>query len=80
MERTYTLISVWSKPDPQLLKQSFQAVYACSYHGQDDLQVIKAKTISTVVAMMPMQPSDGDSSTLFFSLKSQDSIHWLLWM
>jgi hypothetical protein len=57
---------VWSEPDPRLLKESSQAVYACTYRGQDDLLVIEAKTISAVVAMIPMQPSNGDCSPLFF--------------
>jgi hypothetical protein len=57
---------VWSEPDPRLLEESSQAVYACTYRGQDDLLVIEAKTISAVVAMIPMQPSNGDRSPLFF--------------
>ncbi|KAH8989748.1 hypothetical protein EDB92DRAFT_1799512 [Lactarius akahatsu] len=62
----YALISVWSEPDPQLLRESSQAVYVCVYHGQDNLRVIEAKSITAVVAMVPMQPANGDRSDLFF--------------
>ncbi|KAI9467136.1 hypothetical protein BJY52DRAFT_1111656 [Lactarius psammicola] len=65
-ECAYALISVWSEPDPQLLNESSQAVYACVYHGQDNLRVIEAKSITAVVAMVPMRPADGDHSDLFF--------------
>lgn len=65
-ECAYALISVWSEPDPQLLRESSQAVYACAYHGQDNLRVIEAKSITAVVAMVPMRPADGDRSDLFF--------------
>lgn len=67
-ERAYALISVWSEPDPRLLGESSQAVYACAYRGQDNLRVIEAKSISAVVAMVPMRPADGDRSTRFFLL------------
>ena len=66
IEHTYALVSVWSEPDPQLLEESSQAVYACAYHGQDNLLVIDAKTIFAVVAMVPMRPANGDHSALFF--------------
>lgn len=69
MECTYALVSIWSKPDPWLLEESFQAIYACAYLGQDNLHVIKAKAISAVVAMVPMWPSDGDNSTHFFIIE-----------
>ena len=59
---------MWSEPDPQLLKESSQAVYASIYRGQDTLQVIEAKSIVAVVAMVPMRPADGDRSQLFFLL------------
>ena len=59
-ERTYTIVSMWSEPDPQLLKESSQAVYASIYHGQETLQVIEAKSMVAVVAMVPMRPADGD--------------------
>ena len=65
-ECTYALVSMWSEPDAGLLKQSSQAVYKCSYRGQDDLHVIKVTTISAVVAMVPMRPSEGDRCAHFF--------------
>ena len=57
---------MWSDPDPWLLEESSQAVYACTYRGQDNLEVIEVKTIFAVVAMVPMKPALGDHSLLFF--------------
>ena len=68
-ECTYALVSMWSEPDQELLERSSQAVYTCTYHGQDDLQVIKVKAISAIVAMVPMRPSEGDCCTHFFLIE-----------
>ena len=68
-KHAYALISMWSLPDLDLLKESSQALYVCSYLGQETLKVIEAKTITSVVAMVPMTPRQGNRSPLFFLLK-----------
>ena len=65
----YALVSMCSEPDTQLLERSSQVVYKCTYHGQDDLQVIKVTSIFAVVAMVPMRPSEGDHCTHFFLIE-----------
>lgn len=47
------LISVFSPPDLQLLRESFQTVYKCHYQGEDALLAIDIKQIESVVAMIP---------------------------
>ena len=69
MERTYALVSVWSDPDMDLLRESSEMVYLCRYHGDACLWVIDVKTITSVVAMIPMTPHNADSSTHFFLLE-----------
>ena len=68
----YALVSMWSEPNAQLHEWSSQAVYKCTYHGQDDLQVIKVTIICAVVAMVPMHPSEGDHCTHFFLVEKPE--------
>ncbi len=63
------LVSVWSGPDTDLLEESSNTVYLCVYRGQVDLRVIDAKAITSVVAMVPMTPREGDRSAWFFLLE-----------
>ncbi|KAF8265598.1 hypothetical protein EI94DRAFT_1588344, partial [Lactarius quietus] len=69
-EHAYALISVWSDLDMDMLRNSSNTVYSCAYRGQEDLQVIDRKAITSVVAMIPMTPCDGDHSTCFFLLNN----------
>jgi hypothetical protein len=57
---------MWSTPDDGLLKASNGALYVCTYGGTDDLHIIKIEAIVSVVAIIPMMPSDGDEATRFF--------------
>jgi hypothetical protein len=68
-ECAHALVSVWSDPDADMLRRSSNTVYSCVYRGQTDLRVIDAKTIMSVVAMVPMTPRDGDRSSRFFLLE-----------
>jgi hypothetical protein len=69
VECAYALVSVWSEPDMDLLRESSNTVYSCVYQGQTDLRVIDVKIITSVVAMVPMTPRDGDRSSHFFLLE-----------
>ncbi len=60
---------MWSGPDWDLLEESSNTVYSCVYRGQADLQVIDAKVIMSIVAMVPMTPREGDHSARFFLLE-----------
>ena len=68
-EHAYALVSVWTLPDVDMLRESFNTVYSCVYMDQNYLQVIDVKTITSVVAMVPMTPREGDRSSQFFLLE-----------
>ena len=65
-EHAYALVSVWSDPDMDLLRDSSEMVYSCTYRSNACLHVIDVKMITSVVAMIPMMPCDGDCSSHFF--------------
>ncbi|KAF9059841.1 hypothetical protein BDP27DRAFT_1190999, partial [Rhodocollybia butyracea] len=50
---TLAMVSRYSKPDAQLLKDSFGTVISCKYQGADNLAVIPVKDIKSVVGMVP---------------------------
>jgi hypothetical protein len=55
-ETPLTLISLYSTPDPRLLKASHNTLWSCEHQGDSALQFINAKTIQLVVAMIPHTP------------------------
>jgi hypothetical protein len=60
---------VWSELDMDLLRESEHTVYSCVYMGDNDLWVIDAKAIVSIVAMIPMRPLDGSQSERFFLME-----------
>jgi hypothetical protein len=54
------LVSIYSPPDTDLLAESYGTLYTCKYQGDNCLEVILAKDILSVVAMVPL-PSDPES-------------------
>ena len=55
------LVSLYSAPDPTLLKMSSNTLLVCQYHGEDSLVLVEANSIKSVVAMVPfMEKSEGD--------------------
>ena len=44
---------MFSKPNPELLKSSYQTVYSSRYQGEEALVVIDIKIILSLVAMVP---------------------------
>ena len=69
---TLTLVLTWSAPDSVLLKQSYGTLYVTQYQGNNALTVIDAKTIVSVVGMVPMpsqneveQPPETESPPFF---------------
>ena len=54
------LLSLYSAPDPNLLKISFNTLLVCHYRGDDNLALVKAQSIKSVVAMVPfMEKPEG---------------------
>jgi len=69
-EVALALVSFFSDPDPQLLEESFQTLYSVTAPSEEDLyglQVIQAKQISAVVAVIPYGELDiGDEAKTYF--------------
>lgn len=55
------LISLYSAPDPDLLKISSDTLLVCKYQGDDSLILVEAQAIKSVVAMVPFmeKPENG---------------------
>jgi len=51
------LVSLFSKPDPDLLRISVNALWSCEYQGDSALEFIDIKCIQAVVAMVPHAPA-----------------------
>jgi hypothetical protein len=64
--QTYALVSLWSEPDEELLRDSLGTLYACVYHGMRNLRVIKVEAIVSVVAVIPLKPSEVDTCSRHF--------------
>ena len=47
------MVSVYSRPDADLLRQSSNTLWSCMYRGKEALEVIPVKDIGSVVAMVP---------------------------
>jgi hypothetical protein len=50
------LVSLYSAPDPRLLKASHNTLWSCEHHGDSALRFIDAKAIQSVIAMIPHTP------------------------
>jgi hypothetical protein len=53
--RGYALVSLYSPPNLYLLEYSSGALIVCRYQGERALVLIDAKSILSVVAMVPFQ-------------------------
>ena len=51
--RPVALISLYSVPDPTLLKISSDMLLVCQYHGDDSLVLVEAQAIKSMVVMVP---------------------------
>ena len=65
----YALVSLYGPPNPNLLSDSFNCLWACTYSGTANLVVIPVKSISSVISMQPLPKVDGDPNRLFFVLE-----------
>ncbi|KAJ7626655.1 hypothetical protein DFH06DRAFT_1443729, partial [Mycena polygramma] len=64
-QKTLALVSVYSEPDPDVLRESYEMVALCEYYGDDDLDVIEVDRIQAGVAMIPI----GEEGTYFVGEK-----------
>jgi hypothetical protein len=51
--KTLALVSIFSAPNLDLLRDSYQTVWSCRYQAEVGYRVIDATTILSVVAMIP---------------------------
>ena len=51
------LVSLFSKPDPDLLQISVNTLWSCEYQGDSALEFVDIKCIQAVVAMIPHAPA-----------------------
>jgi hypothetical protein len=54
------LVSLYSAPDPTLLKISSDTLLVCHYHADDSLVLVDAQAIKSVVAMIPFMEKSKD--------------------
>jgi hypothetical protein len=59
---TFTMISVYSKPEPNLLKESSGTLRVIDYAGSKGLCIIEAKSITSVVALIPFILADHEKN------------------
>lgn len=60
LTKTFALSSLYSTPDPELLKKSDGALAVCKYKGPLSFKVIPAISILSVVAMIPFPAGQED--------------------
>lgn len=58
--RPVALVSLYSVPDPILLKISSDTLLVCQYCGDDSLVLVEAQAIKSVIAMVPFMEKSGD--------------------
>jgi hypothetical protein len=56
-ETPLVLVSLYSTPEPRLLKASHNMLWLCEHQGDSALQFIDAKIIQSMVAMIPHMPT-----------------------
>jgi len=59
------LISLYSTPDPDLLKTSSDTLLVCKYRGDDSLVLVEAQAIKAIVAMIPFMEKPEDGGTRY---------------
>ena len=61
------LVTLYSRPDPHLLHESFRTVASCTKLGEESLTVIQISAIQAVVAMIPHKLSQAvDEENRYF--------------
>lgn len=63
------VVSLYSPPDKYLLQSSYDTLCVCRYEGEDSLVVISAKSIISVVAMVPFPFTVGGHNNQYFMIE-----------
>ncbi|TBU52199.1 hypothetical protein BD310DRAFT_789821, partial [Dichomitus squalens] len=56
VDMTLAMVSIFTPPDPAILRDTYGALIACRYAGDRSREVITVKDIVSVVAMLPLAP------------------------
>ena len=64
--KAYAVISQYGPPDPDMLEDSYQQLWACKYRGDEELKVISTSDILSVILMQPLPPKNGEVENLWF--------------
>lgn len=61
------LVSVYGPPNEDMLRDSFQTLWACHYSGNNGLRIVQLSEIISVVSMQPLPRHDeNDPINLWF--------------
>lgn len=60
--RAFALVSLYTKPDEELLRESFGTLWVARYLGRQALGIVRAETIHSVVGMVPFILSDAETA------------------
>ncbi|TBU58259.1 hypothetical protein BD310DRAFT_977430 [Dichomitus squalens] len=56
VDMTLAMASIFTPPDPAILRDTYGALMACRYQGERSREVVEVKEIASVVAMVPLVP------------------------
>ncbi|TBU29096.1 hypothetical protein BD311DRAFT_661884, partial [Dichomitus squalens] len=56
VDMTLAMVSLFTPPDPAIVRDTYGALLACRYQGDASRKVIDAKHIKALVAMLPLPP------------------------
>jgi hypothetical protein len=60
------LVSVYSRPLPEILEDSCNTLWACQYTGSNGFRVVDLPSIVACVSMQPLPPLPADPDGLYF--------------
>lgn len=62
----YALVSLYGRPNADILEESYHTLWACKYNGSENLCVVNPSSILSVVSMQPLPQLEGDPENLWF--------------
>jgi hypothetical protein len=66
-EKALALVSIYSPPDRDILKESYNTLWVCTYRGDQALKVVDVKSIMAVISLPPLP--GGLDGTFFLTEK-----------
>lgn len=66
---SYAVVSVYGRPNAEILTKSSHVLWAAAYMGDANLHVIEVKDIISVVSMQPLPRLPIDSDDLWFVIE-----------